>query len=77
MADVFSPTGPSFLKGLVFILEGLVDSRFAGGHSWDIDLGFGLLFYGWPPVPRSLVAAVLSLIPRNVFLGVVTSGDYF
>ena len=45
MADVFSPTGPSFLKGLVFVLEGLVDSWFAGGHSWGIDLGFGLFCF--------------------------------
>ena len=33
MADAFSSTGPLFLKGLVFVFEGLVDSRFAGGHS--------------------------------------------
>ena len=45
MADVFSPTTLSFLMGLVFVLEGLVDSRFAGGHSWDIDLGFGLFCF--------------------------------
>ena len=45
MADVFSHAGPSFLKGLVFILEGLVDSRFAGGHRWDINLGFGLFCF--------------------------------
>ena len=31
-AVVFPPTGPLFLKGLVFVFEGLVDSRSAGGH---------------------------------------------
>ena len=32
-ADVLSPTDPSFLEGLVFVLVDLVDSRSAGGHS--------------------------------------------
>ena len=44
-AVVFPPTGPLFLKGLVFVFEGLVDSRSAGGHRWDIDLGFGLFCF--------------------------------
>ena len=61
----------------MFVLEGMVDSRCGGGHSWDIDLGFGLLFFWLASGPTSLVAAVLSLIPRNLFLGVVTSGDSF
>ena len=59
MADVFSPTGTSFLKSFVFILEGLVDSRFAGGHSWDINLGFGLFCFLvglWSHAPWLLVA---------------------
>ena len=41
---MFSPTDPSFLEGLVFVLVDLVDSRSAGGHSWDIALSF------WPLV---------------------------
>ena len=84
MADVLSSTSPSFFMGLVFVLQGLVDSRLAGGHCHDIGLSFGLFFFflvggggRWPLVPLSLVAAVLSLIPRNLFLGMVTSGDSF
>ena len=77
-ADLFSPTGPSFLKGLVFVLVDLVIPGLlvvTAGISLSV---FGLFcFFGWPPVPRSLVAVVLSLIPRNMLLGAVTSGDSF
>ena len=45
MADVLSSTGPSFFMGLVFVLQGLVDSRLAGGHCHDIGLSFGLFFF--------------------------------
>ena len=62
----------------MFVFDDLANSRSAGGHSRDIDLSFWpLLFFGWPPVPHSLAAAVLSLIPRNLLLGAVTSGDSF
>ena len=45
MADVLSSTGPSFFMGLVFVLQGLVNSRLAGGHCHDIGLSFGLFFF--------------------------------
>ena len=59
-ADGFSPTGPSFLKGFMFVLVDLVVSRFAGGRSWDITQFLAFLFFFFffffffsPPVPRS------------------------
>ena len=46
-AAVISPAGPSFFRGLVFVLEYLVDSRSAGGHSWDIDPSLWPLLVFW------------------------------
>ena len=66
-----------FLKGLVFFLEDLVDSRSAGVPARIVLSCWPLLFFGWPPVPRSLVAAVLLLIPHNLLLVSVISGDSF